>query len=93
MRSAGLEGTTLHGLRKTLRKLLAEQGATTRELMDVLGHDAIAHAELYSRAADQEAMARSGLDKVRDRLRPRLQVVGGEPVGEPHGDRRSKSLK
>lgn len=91
--SAGLEGTTLHGLRKTLGKLLAEQGATTRELMDVLGHDAIAHAELYSRAADQEAMARSGLDKVRDRLRPRLQVVGGEPVGEPHGDRRPKSLK
>jgi len=35
-----------HGLRKTLGKLLAEEGATTRELMDALGHDAIAHAEL-----------------------------------------------
>lgn len=92
-RAASLEGTTLHGLRKTLGKLLAEQGATTRELMNVLGHDAIAHAELYSREAEQEIMARSGLDKVSARLRPRLQVVGGEPIGEPRGDRMPKPLK
>lgn len=91
--SAGLDGTTLHGLRKTLGKILAEQGATTRELMDVLGHDAIAHAELYSREADQETMARAALNKATDRLRPRLRVVGGEPTGEPHGDRPHKPLK
>lgn len=67
---AGIDrGATLHGLRKTLGKLLAETGATTRELMDVLGHDAISHAELYSRGADQEAMARAGFDKVESRLR------------------------
>ena len=88
-RSAKLSGTTLHGLRKTLGKLLAETGATTRELMDVLGHDAIAHAELYSRAADQEAMAKAGLEKVESRLR----VVAGEPRGEPSGAPRPKSLK
>jgi integrase len=41
-------GHTLHGLRKTLGKALAEHGATTRQLMDVLGHESIAHAELYS---------------------------------------------
>lgn len=62
-------GATLHGLRKTLGKLLAETGATTRELMDVLGHDAISHAELYSRGAEQETMAKAGFDKVESRLR------------------------
>lgn len=68
--AAGIgRGATLHGLRKTLGKLLAETGATTRQLMDVLGHDAIAHAELYSRAAEQEAMAKAGLKKAESRLR------------------------
>ena len=83
--AAGLVGCTMHGLRKTLGKILAEEGATTRELMEVLGHDSIQHAELYSREADQARMARSGLGKTRDRLRPRLRVVGGEPDGEPSG--------
>jgi integrase len=32
-------GHTLHGLRKTLGKMLAESGATTREIMSILGHD------------------------------------------------------
>lgn len=90
---AGLEGTTLHGLRKTLGKLLAEEGATTRELMDALGHDAIAHAELYSREAAQETMAKSAFNKVSNRLRPRLKVVGGEPIGEPLSPLRTKPLK
>lgn len=88
-RSAGLTGTTLHGLRKTLGKLLAEQGATTRELMDVLGHDAIAHAELYSRGAEQETMAKAGFTKVE----PRLRVVGSPRIGEPDGEPGVKALK
>lgn len=84
-KAAVLTGCTMHGLRKTLGKILAEEGATTRELMEVLGHDSIQHAELYSREADQARMARSGLSKTRNRLRPRLRVVGGEPDGEPSG--------
>jgi integrase len=91
--AAGLSGATIHGLRKTLGKILAEEGATTRELMDALGHDAIAHAELYSRAADQERMARTAFSKAEERLRPRLKVVGGEPIGEPAGDPTRKRLK
>lgn len=92
-KDAGLTGCTMHGLRKTLGKILAEEGATTRELMDVLGHESISHAELYSRDAEQARMARSGLGKVRDRLRPRLKVVGGEPTGEPYGAPVPKRLK
>jgi integrase len=91
--AAGLKGCTMHGLRKTLGKILAEEGATTRELMDVLGHESIAHAELYSREAEQARMARSGLGKAGDRLRPRLRVVGGEPIGEPDGLPKAKVLK
>jgi integrase len=64
-KSAGLPpGYTLHGLRKTLGKLLAEGGATTREIMDTLGHTDIQHAELYSREAEQEVLAKAGMKKV-----------------------------
>lgn len=86
-------GATIHGLRKTAGKLMAEGGATTRELMDALGHDSIQHAELYSREADQTRMAKSAFRKLGDRLGPRLKVVDGEPDGEPVGEPRLKSLK
>lgn len=69
---AGLKpGHTLHGLRKTLGKLLAESGATTRELMAVLGHDDIAHAELYSREAEQRSLASEAMRKLAKRGEPR----------------------
>jgi integrase len=62
---AGLApGCTMHGLRKTLGKLLAESGATTRQIMDTLGHTSITHAELYSREADQVRLAKDGMDGV-----------------------------
>jgi len=71
---AGLTtGHTLHGLRKTLGKMLAEAGATTRELMAILGHDDIAHAELYTREAEQKKLARAGIRKLANRR--------GEPTG------------
>jgi integrase len=66
-------GHTLHGLRKTLGKLLAEAGATTRELMAILGHDDIAHAELYTREAEQRSLASEGMRK--------LALRRGEPAG------------
>lgn len=66
-RAAGLgPGHTLHGLRKTLGKMLAEGGASTRQLMEVLGHDDIEHAELYSREAEQALLATEGMDRVID---------------------------
>jgi integrase len=36
---------TLHGLHKTLGKLLAESGSTTCQLMETLDHDDTQHAE------------------------------------------------
>ncbi|MFC3076350.1 tyrosine-type recombinase/integrase [Shinella pollutisoli] len=63
--SAGMpKGCTMHGLRKSLGKLLAEGGASTRQLMETLGHDDIEHAELYSREASQAILARDAMNKV-----------------------------
>jgi site-specific recombinase XerD len=67
------QGYTLHGLRKTLGKMLAESGATTREIMSILGHDSIAHAELYTREAEQKMRASAGMQKLAKRR--------GEPAG------------
>lgn len=70
--SAGLEkGCTMHGLRKTLGRMLAETGASTRQLMETLGHDDIEHAELYSRAAEQQRLARDAMTRVTKRYQPK----------------------
>lgn len=70
--SAGMpKGCTMHGLRKSLGKMLAETGASTRQIMDTLGHDDIEHAELYSREAEQERLARDGMSKVTRRYQPK----------------------
>ncbi len=59
---AGLgPGCTFHGLRKTLGKYLAEEGATAKHAAGILGHDDLDHVELYSREADQERLAVDGL--------------------------------
>jgi len=73
-RAAGLPpGATMHGLRKTLGKLLAEHGATTRQIMDILGHTDIAHAELYTREAEQRRLASDGMRT--------LAVINGGKAG------------
>ena len=73
-RSAKLSpGATMHGLRKTLGKLLAEHGATTRQIMDILGHSDIAHAELYTREAEQRRLAEDGMRT--------LAVINGGKAG------------
>ncbi len=59
---AGLDaGCTFHGLRKTLGKYLAEDGATSKQAGGILGHDDLDHVELYSREAEQERLAVDGM--------------------------------
>lgn len=79
-REAGIEpGYTMHGLRKALGVKLAEADASTRQLMEMLGHNNIAYAELYSREASQLRLAVQAMDKVTQveeaRRRPALTVV------------------
>jgi integrase len=62
---AGMKpGCTFHGLRKTLGKYLAEEGATAKQSAGILGHDDLDHVELYSREAEQERLAVDGLERL-----------------------------
>lgn len=64
-REAGIPaGYTMHGLRKALGVKIAEADATTRQLMEMLGHNNIAYAELYSREASQARLAVQAMEKV-----------------------------
>ncbi len=64
-KQAGLgPGCTFHGLRKTLGKYLAEEGATAKQSAGILGHDDLDHVELYSREAEQERLAVDGLERL-----------------------------
>lgn len=59
----GLEGYTLHGLRKTASCEAAEGGATEAELQALLGHRSAAAALIYRRQADQYQLAESAMYK------------------------------
>lgn len=77
---AGIEaGYTMHGLRKALGVKMAEADASTRQLMETLGHNNIAYAELYSREASQMRLAVQAMDKVAKveeaRRKPKISAV------------------
>lgn len=57
-------GYTMHGLRKALGVKIAEADASTRQLMEMLGHNNIVYAELYSREASQARLAVQAMEKV-----------------------------
>ena len=46
-----------------LGKHVAEGGVTTRQIIEILGHENIRHAELYSRKAEQPRLAKDGSDR------------------------------
>lgn len=73
------KGYTMHGLRKSLGVKLAEADASTRQLMEMLGHNNIAYAELYSREASQIRLAIEGMETVTKieeaRKKPKLSVL------------------
>ena len=74
-REAGIEpGYTMHGLRKALGVKLAEADASTRQLMEMLGHNNIAYAELYSREASQTRLAVQAMDKL-----TKIEEARGKP--------------
>lgn len=71
--AAGLaDDCRLHGLRKSAGRSLAEAGATTRQIMAVLGHKTLAEAERYTREVEQKRMAQQGMDHW---ARPKFAVV------------------
>jgi integrase len=61
---AGLPQCSAHGLRKAAGRRLAEAGCSGEEIKAVLGHKSLSAVAIYTRAADQERLARQALDKL-----------------------------
>lgn len=53
-----------HGLRKAAARRLAEAGCTDNEIMAVTGHTTLSEVTRYTRAANQERMNQSAMDKL-----------------------------
>jgi integrase len=58
---AGLPICTAHGLRKAGATIAANNGATASQLMSIFGWESIKMAETYTRAADQQRLAKSAM--------------------------------
>jgi hypothetical protein len=63
-RAAGLSDRSLHGLRKTAARRLAEAGCSTKQIAAVTGHASLREVERYTPAASQEQLARNALEKL-----------------------------
>ena len=60
--AAGLPtGRSPHGLRKAAARRMAEAGCTAHQIASITGHKTLAEVERYTRAVDQERLARSAI--------------------------------
>jgi integrase len=64
IRDAGLPARCKpHGLRKAAARRLAEAGCSASEIMAITGHKTLAEVERYTRAAEQERLARQAIKR------------------------------
>ena len=67
---AGLsEACSAHGLRKAACRRLAEAGCSANEIAAISGHASLREVERYTRAVDQERMARNAMARTKDESR------------------------
>jgi enterobacteria phage integrase len=52
-----------HGLRKAAARRLVEAGCSASEIMSITGHKTLAEVERYTRAAQQERLARQAIQR------------------------------
>jgi enterobacteria phage integrase len=52
-----------HGLRKAAARRLADAGCSANQIASVTGHKTLAEVERYTRAADQERLAKEAIAK------------------------------
>jgi len=64
-RAAGLADRSLHGLRKSAARRLAEAGCSVKQIAAVTGHASLREVERYTLAADQERLARDAVAKLK----------------------------
>lgn len=63
-REAGLEGYSVHGLRKTASAVLAENHCTEQEIMAITGHSTSKEIIRYTRSARQKVRAMNAIEKM-----------------------------
>lgn len=62
----GMEGYSIHGLRKSAASRMAEAGCSSKQIAAVLGHKTLAMVELYTREAEQKRLAQEAMKKLVD---------------------------
>ena len=62
--AAGLQGRSAHGLRKSAAVRLVEAGCTTKQIAAITGHSSLREIERYTKAAEQETLARQAIDRL-----------------------------
>ena len=60
---AGLRHCSFHGLRKSAATRLANAGCSTDQIKSITGHKSLVEVARYTRAADQQRLARQALAK------------------------------
>ena len=77
-----------HGLRKAAARRLAEAGCSASEIMAITGHKTLAEVERYTRAAEQERLARQAMRKQAEyksgKLAKRDSDVSTEVTNDPN---------
>jgi integrase len=61
---AGLEGYSMHGLRKAAARRMAEHGLSNQLIKSVTGHSSDSEVSRYTRGADQSRMAEIAMDSL-----------------------------
>ena len=83
IRAAGLQlDCQPHGLRKAAGRRLAEAGATTKEIMAILGHTTLSEAERYTEEADQESLAEGAVIKLEGHKANRTAQTSSSSLGK-----------
>ena len=61
LRVKGQRGVNIHGLRKMAAAVLAEEGASVKEIQGVTGHKTLAMIQLYTESADRERLGKQAI--------------------------------
>lgn len=62
--AANLQGRSAHGLRKSAAVRLVEAGCSSKEVAAITGHASLREIERYTRAAEQEKLARAAIARL-----------------------------
>jgi integrase len=71
---------TAHGLRKAACRRLAEAGASANEIAAISGHGTLREVERYTKAANQERLARNALMRTVSRTKDESEVSKSDRV-------------